>query len=102
MGSSTCISCHQDKTHWEQTAHKLGFAVPGRPGPMQDFSRHPEYFDALESFTETDDYRNGTHLELGDYDSARGDDKFKLRVSGDARLPIEMTYADVYLWKNRQ
>ena len=67
---------------------------------MQDFSRHPDYFNALESFPETDDYTNGTHLELGDYDSERNNDKFKLRVSGDARLPIETTYADVYLWKN--
>ena len=99
VGSSTCIVCHQDKTHWQQTAHKLGWAVPGVPGPMQDFSRHPEYFKALESFPETDNYQNGTHLELGDYDSARNDDKFKLRAFGDSRLPIETTYADVYLWK---
>jgi hypothetical protein len=67
---------------------------------MQDFSRHPDYFDALESFPSVDDYTRGTRLELGDYDSARNDDKFKLRVFGDARLPIETTYADVYLWKN--
>ena len=100
VGSSTCLQCHQDKEHWQQTAHKLGWTVPGVPGPMQDFSRHPDYFNALESFPETDDYTNGTHLELGDYDSDRGDDKFKLRTVGDARLPIETTYADVYLWKN--
>ena len=37
----------------------------------------------------------------GDYDPDRNDDKFKLRAVGDARLPIEMTFADVYLWKNR-
>ena len=67
---------------------------------MQDFSRHPDYFDALESFPEVDDYRRGTRLELGDYDAGRGDDKFKLRAFGDARLPIDTTYADVYLWKN--
>ena len=99
VGSSTCIACHQDKTHWQQTAHKLGWTVPGVPGPMQDFSRHPNYFKALESFPETDNYRNGTHLELGDYDSGRNTDKFKLRAFDDSRLPIETTYADVYLWK---
>ena len=100
VGSSSCLTCHQDKEHWQQTAHKLGWTVPGAPGPMQDFSRHPDFFNALESFPETDDYTTGTHLELGDYDSDRNNDKFKLRVSGDARLPIETTYADVFLWKN--
>ena len=67
---------------------------------MQDFSRHTDYFDALESFPSVDDYTRGTRLELGDYDASRNDDKFKLRAFGDARLPIETTYADVYLWKN--
>ena len=68
---------------------------------MQDFSRHPNYFKALESFPETDNYKNGTHLELGDYDSDRNTDKFKLRAFADSRLPIETTYADVYLWKKK-
>ena len=99
-GSSSCLSCHKDKQHWQQTAHKLGWTVPGAPGRMQDFSKHLDYFDALESFPAVDDYRRGTRLELGDYDAARNDDKFKLRTFGDARLPIDTTYADVYLWKN--
>jgi predicted CXXCH cytochrome family protein len=99
-GSSSCLACHKDKQHWQQTAHKLGWTVPGAPGRMQDFSRHQDYFDALESFPAVDDYSRGTRLELGDYDAARNDDKFKLRAFGDARLPIDTTYADVYLWKN--
>ena len=100
VGSSACLACHRDRQHWEQTAHKLGWTAPDAPGKMQDFSRHPEYFDAMASFPAVDDYRRGTRLELGDYDASRGDDKFKLRAFGDARLPIETTYADVYLWKN--
>lgn len=100
VGSSSCLACHRNKEHWQQTAHKLGWTVPGAPGRMQDFSRHPDYFDALESFPAVDDYTRGTRLELGDYDPARNDDKFKLRAFGDARLPIETTYADVYLWKS--
>jgi hypothetical protein len=99
-GSSTCLSCHKDKEHWQQTAHKLGWTVPDAPGPMQDFSKHPAYFDALKYFPEVDNYTRGTRLELGDYDAARNDDKFKLRLVGDARLPIEKIYADVYLWRN--
>lgn len=34
---------HKDKEHWRQTAHKLGWTVPGAPGRMQDFSRHLNY-----------------------------------------------------------
>src|SRR5262245_34783828 len=49
-GSSSCVSCHTDKEHWRQTAHKLGWTVPEAPGPMQDFSRHQDYFAALEFF----------------------------------------------------
>jgi hypothetical protein len=100
VGSSSCLACHRNKEHWQQTAHKLGWTVPGAPGRMQDFSRHPDYFDALESFPSVDDYTRGTRLELGDYDSARNDDKFKLRAFGDSRLPIGTPYADVYLWRN--
>ena len=99
-GSSSCLTCHKEQQHWQQTAHKLGWTVPGKPGPMQDFSRHTDYFDALQSFPAADNYTSGTRLELGDYDSARNDDKFKLRAFGDARLPITTPFADVYLWKN--
>jgi hypothetical protein len=99
-GSSACLACHKDKQHWQQTAHKLGWTVPEAPGRMQDFSRHKDYFDALAWFPAGADYTRGTRLELGDYDAARGDDKFKLRAAGDARLPIGTVYADVYLWRN--
>src|SRR5688572_16767772 len=99
-GSSSCLACHKDKQHWQQTAHKLGWTVPGAPGRMQDFSRHRDYFNALELFPEVDDYARGTRLELGDYDAGRNDDKFKLRSFGDSQLPIETAYADVYLWRN--
>lgn len=98
-GSTRCLACHTDQQHWAQTAHKLGWTVPDAPARTQDFSRHPEYFAALESFLEADAYTRGTHLELGDYDAARGDDKFTLRVAGDSRLPIDAFYADVYLWR---
>jgi predicted CXXCH cytochrome family protein len=100
VGSSSCLACHPNKEHWKQTAHKLGWTVPEAPGRMQDFSRHPDYFNALESFPAVDDYTRGTRLELGDYDANRGDDKFQLRGFGDTRLPIDTIYADVYLWKN--
>jgi len=99
VGSSTCLACHDDKSHWQQTGHKIAWTAPGAPGPLQDHSRFPDFFNALESYIETDNYLNGTQLELGDYDSSRGNDKFKLRVAGDARLPIETVFSDVFLWR---
>ncbi|HAJ77339.1 MAG TPA: hypothetical protein DCM64_12920 [Gammaproteobacteria bacterium] len=99
VGSSTCLTCHDDKSHWQQTGHKIAWTAPGAPGPMQDHSRFPDFFNALDFYIETDDYREGTRLELGDYDSSRGNDKFKLRLAGDSRLPIETVYSDVYLWR---
>ena len=100
-GSSTCLTCHKDRQHYQETAHKLGWTVPQAPARSQDFSKHPDYFKALESFPEADAYAGGTRLELGDYDATRGDDKFTLRAFGDARLPIDTTYLDVYLWRNK-
>ncbi len=99
VGSSTCLACHDDKSHWQQTGHKIAWTAPGAPGPLQDYSRFPDFFNALDSYIETDDYREGTRLELGDYDSSRGNDKFKLRLAGDSRLPIETVFSDVYLWR---
>ncbi|MBM4184256.1 MAG: hypothetical protein FJ207_08505 [Gemmatimonadetes bacterium] len=100
VGSSRCLECHAEQEHWAQTAHKLGWTPPHAPGALQDFSRHPEWGAALASFPAVGDYTRGTRLELGDYDATRGDDKFKLRVAGDARLPITTTFADVYLWRS--
>ncbi|HET9215945.1 MAG TPA: hypothetical protein VFR18_03145 [Terriglobia bacterium] len=99
-GSSRCLQCHKNEAHWNKTAHKLGWTVPQAPGAMQDFSRHPEFFNALQSFPSVEDYTRGTRFELGDYDANRGDDKFKLRSFGDSRVPIDTPFADVYLWKS--
>ncbi len=102
VGSTVCMGCHQDERHFQETGHRIGWTVPGAPGPMQQHNRFPQYFSALESFPSTVNYRDGTHLELGDYDRTRRDDKFKLRVADDLRLPIEQVYADVYLWRRSQ
>ena len=100
-GSSRCLACHRNKEHWQQTAHKLGWTVPGAPGRMQDFSRHPDYFDALESFPAVDDYARGTRLELGDYDA--GTERRQVQAAVSRRFSVaasRLAYADVYLWRN--
>ncbi|MCX9074808.1 MAG: hypothetical protein OIN88_09145 [Candidatus Methanoperedens sp.] len=101
VGSSTCLSCHPKLETLKQTGHKLSLTVPGAPGRLQDHSKYPDYFKSLPKFKETDRYTDGTRLELGDYDPARGSDKFKIREFSDTRLPIDTVYFDVYLWKSR-
>lgn len=102
VGSTACLECHKEHRSWQKTGHKLAWSVPGRPGPAQDFSRFPDWFKALPAWKAADRHADGTHLELGDYDpTAKGSVKFNVRRAGDARVPIEKLYADVFLWKKK-
>lgn len=104
IGSSTCIGCHPQRQSIKQTGHKLSWSVPDSPGGLQDYTRFPDFFKSLQRFREVSNYNNykeGTHLELGDYDVNRKADKFDIREFNDARLPIEKIYFDVYLWKKK-
>lgn len=101
VGSSTCLGCHPQRETIKQTGHKLSFSVPGAPGRLQDYSKFPDYFKSLTKFREADSYKEGTRLELGDYDPARDYDKLKIREFNDGRLPIKNVYFDAYLWKSR-
>ena len=102
VGSSACLSCHQDQRHWNKT--RAQNRMDRAAGSREDagFLPAPEVFDALTAFVEGEDYRTGTHLEIGDYDARRSTDKFMLRGVGDARLPLEKPYADLFLWKKKQ
>lgn len=101
IGSSTCMGCHPQRQTIKRTGHKLSWAVPDSPGGLQDYTRFPDYFKSLQRFKEVYNYREGTHLELGDYDPNRKSDKFDIREFNDNRLPIETIYFDVYLWKKK-
>ena len=61
VGSHACVECHQKQPdwhrtgkHWNRTAHKLGWSVPGKPGGDQDFSRFPNWFRSLEYWKRSD------------------------------------------------
>lgn len=107
IGSSTCMGCHPQRQTIKQTGHKLSWAIPNNVGGLQDFSKYPDFFKPLEKFKEVSDYKNykeGTHLELGDYDATRSSDKsdrFNIREFNDTHLPIEKVYFDIYLWKKK-
>lgn len=103
IGSTECLECHEEQAAWKQTGHKLAWSRPGNPGPHQDFSQFPDFFEALESWIEAESYDGGTRLEIGDYNpEARGNVKFKIRLADDDRVEIEKIYADIYFWKSAQ
>jgi hypothetical protein len=70
VGSSKCLACHKDYAALKMTLHKLGIAVIGKPGKLQDFSRFPEFNEGL------DKLMAGTKFYVSGYDKSRGFDKY--------------------------
>ncbi|MEW6018517.1 MAG: cytochrome c3 family protein [Pseudomonadota bacterium] len=103
VGSSSCLSCHTDKTDVSKTAHKNGFMNPGEPSGLQDLSEFDgddgEYNAAAAlqyKFTET-----GTTVYFYDYDGTRKFDKFKTsETNPDPTGTIGNVWATVKVWKD--
>jgi predicted CXXCH cytochrome family protein len=70
VGSSKCLQCHAAYADVKKTLHKLGIAVVGKPGKLQDFSRFPEFNAGLNKLMA------GTKFYFSDYNKARGFDKY--------------------------
>lgn len=70
VGSSKCLSCHQDYADLKKTLHKIGITVIGKPGKLQDFSRFPEFNKGL------DRLMAGTTFYFSGFDKERGFDKY--------------------------
>ncbi len=100
VGMSSCLGCHPDHDTAKYTAHKIGIMPMSAPGAQQSAAMYPDYFNAFSKFKSAADYTGGTRLELGDYDSTRGFDKFKIREFGDTQMPISAVYLNLYLWKS--
>ncbi|OGQ07522.1 MAG: hypothetical protein A3G32_01200 [Deltaproteobacteria bacterium RIFCSPLOWO2_12_FULL_40_28] len=71
VGSSTCLTCHSDKTTIYKTGHFNSLHVPASDSDMQDVSAFDDFNDALDKFNGT------TTVYFYDYDSTRGFDKYK-------------------------
>lgn len=99
VGTSTCLACHPAYATMATHAHRLGFAVPGQLSALQDDSRYPDYRDGWNNFLDSAVYTGGTEIWLSDFDSSRGFDKFKTRLSDPAPLG-ETVYLKAYLWKD--
>lgn len=100
VGMTTCLDCHPTYETEKYTAHKIGIMAMNSPGPQQSESKYPDFLDAISKFKSAAAYTGGTRLELGDYDSTRSFDKFKIREFGDTQMAITTVYLNLYLWKS--
>jgi predicted CXXCH cytochrome family protein len=78
VGSSKCLACHVNYKSVASTLHKLGIAVIGKPGAMQDFSRFPAFNKGL------DKLMAGAKFYLYGYDKGRGFDKYQVSQKAPA------------------
>jgi hypothetical protein len=78
IGSSRCMKCHEDQQHFTGTLHRLGIAVIGKPSPLQDYSRFPEFNKGL------DKLMAGTKFWFHGYDKGRGFDKYHISTKAPA------------------
>ena len=100
-GSSACLACHKDKAALAADRAQARMDRARSSGADAGFLEAPRLLRrarivSLRSTTT----RAARASSWGTTTPARDDDKFKLRAFGDARLPIETAYADVYLWRN--
>ncbi|MFA5082892.1 MAG: cytochrome c3 family protein, partial [Hydrogenophilaceae bacterium] len=72
IGTSKCLSCHEDHETFNKTLHRLGIQVIGKPSKLQDYSRFPDYNKGL------DKLMAGTTFWFHGYDKTRGFDKYQI------------------------
>jgi predicted CXXCH cytochrome family protein len=78
VGSSRCLKCHDEYADIAKTAHRLGIAVIGKPGKMQDFSRFPEFNAGLDKLSA------GAKFWFFGFDKGRGFDKYLISTKAPA------------------
>jgi cytochrome c553 len=96
VGSSTCLVCHSSFATQAQHAHRLGFAKPANPGPLQDLSRYPQFDDGWNLFLSAATFTGGTKITCTDFDAARSFDKFKTFLSN----PSGTVQLFAWLWRD--
>jgi hypothetical protein len=103
VGSSACLTCHNEKSDFKKTAHKNGFMAPGAPSGLQDLSK----FDADDAeynmmpAYEKEFTSAGTTVYFYDYDAKRKFDKFKTsETNPDPTGKLGNVWATVKLFKD--
>jgi predicted CXXCH cytochrome family protein len=89
VGSSRCLTCHKGYADLKKTLHKLGIAVVGKPGKLQDFSRFPAFNEGL------DKLMAGTKFYLYGYDKERGFDKYQISDKAPAD-PATVSFTAIF------
>jgi predicted CXXCH cytochrome family protein len=87
IGSGACIACHADEASWQRHAHANGIHEPGKAAPLQDAAR----IAAVDAPT-LGKLAADTTLYYYDFDSTRGDDKFKIQEGGTPPSTAEFAY----------
>jgi hypothetical protein len=80
IGTSKCLSCHEEHEAFTGTLHRLGIQVIGKPSKLQNFSRFPNYNDGLNKLMA------GTKFWFHGYDKARSFDKYLISDKEPADL----------------
>ncbi|MBK6742896.1 MAG: hypothetical protein IPG66_07915 [Hydrogenophilales bacterium] len=72
VGTTKCLSCHEEQETFTKTLHRLGIQVIGKPSKLQDYSRFPNYNDGLNKLMA------GTKFWFHAYDKTRSFDKYQI------------------------
>jgi len=78
VGTSKCLSCHEDQEGFTGTLHRLGITVVGKPGKLQNHARFPDFNKGLDKLLA------GTQFWFHGYDKARGFDKYQISTKAPA------------------
>lgn len=90
VGSTACLECHEEQAGIAKTAHKLGIAVVGKAGKLQDTSRFPGFNDGLKKL------QAGAKFYFHGYDKARGFDKYLVSTTAPADMATVSLIASFY------
>ncbi len=80
VGTSKCLSCHEEHDSFLSTLHRLGIQVVGKPSKLQNFSRFPNYNNGLNKLMA------GTKFWFYGFDKTRGFDKYQISDKEPADL----------------
>lgn len=72
VGTSKCLSCHEEQETFLKTLHRLGIHSVGKSSKLQDASRFPEFNNGLDKLLA------GTRFWFHGYDKTRGFDKYQI------------------------
>ncbi len=80
VGTSKCLSCHEEHETFTGTLHRLGIQVIGKPSKLQNFSRFPTFNEGLNKLMA------GTTFWFHGYDKTRGFDKYLISDKAPADM----------------